>query len=1007
MHHRLRSSQSLRSLATALLSFTLAASLFSSAVYAQQRGSTGAIAGVVVDDNDRPLSGAAIRVARSDGSASTDAVSNEAGVFAVPSLAPGLYRVTARRIGFREARLPFLRIVSGQTSAIRVSLSASATQLSTVTVPVTATSIDASTTGLARRITVDDVKLVPLARDAASLVDLVPGARKGFVWGGAGDAANNYQLDGVSVNHPGVGGDFLAPSIDWIEALEVRGLGAGAEYGSFQGGILNAVTKTGTNDFLGALRVNYVSPSLTSTNLRPNEEGIEQTRRGELSGEIRGPIFRDRLFYFIGGQVVDRSVRVPDLTTLAESDIRTDRQELRDSRGIAKITLLPGLRDRIDLLGGYSSNDTDRAELNGINDARSARRVDASATYYSLGWTRTNTASLLDVRVAGFNARETRRGYGADAPAVQVFSVGRQPVFQNSVFNERLEPRSVSGNATFKTQHSLLGGENRIVLGADYTRGWWRNERVRNGGLTWFPYPDVTTQTIDVTRPAMWPDVASEWGGEIRLQSDIEEGAVFLQDYFSPGPTLTFTPGLRYSGWAGWLTPSDSAGVRFLAARHQAFDPRFGVVWDVSETNTFVLKAHWGRYHQGLSSLFFDRAQGADVYSNHRFYFQGPDLTDSRTVFTATERDAMLNAFTGFSPTFVESILNEAGRVENYRQPFVDQVTLGVEKTFGSRWKAELAYTNRINKDVAGLVDKNLASNYSALTDVRVRQRVSFGPVYDQTGDNLVLPVLWVSNFDLRRELIRRRDNRTPLPPVPGYTFADIDRLSFDRDIVLSTVDAARRRFDQLSLSLRTEQPQWNALVSVTATRLVGNVPGLTGFGSNGTNFTAGPGVRPNETLRYEGELPNFPALESKLWLSGQLPYGLQGGVFTAFSLGEYFTPVFQLNPRFRLQASDGSLLPDDLVDGVRGQSILLEDRGSRKYQGRTNLDVRLERRFQIREFAWFVTADLFNALGSDAIVERNLTINDQISTDPTSTFAAPRQRVTPRALQVGGRIEM
>ncbi|MBA2708132.1 MAG: hypothetical protein H0U59_10045, partial [Gemmatimonadaceae bacterium] len=122
---------------------------------------------------------------------------------------------------------------------------------------------------------------------------------------------------------------------------------------------------------------------------------------------------------------------------------------------------------------------------------------------------------------------------------------------------------------------------------------------------------------------------------------------------------------------------------------------------------------------------------------------------------------------------------------------------------------------------------------------------------------------------------------------------------------------------------------------------------------------------------------------------------------------GEYFTPVFQLNPRFRLQASDGSLLPDDLVDGVRGQSILLEDRGSRKYQGRTNLDVRLERRFQIREFAWFVTADLFNALGSDAIVERNLTINDQISTDPTSTFAAPRQRVTPRALQVGGRIEM
>ncbi|HVF38370.1 MAG TPA: carboxypeptidase regulatory-like domain-containing protein [Gemmatimonadaceae bacterium] len=977
-----------------------------SPLYAQQRATTGGISGVVTDEAGRPLPGATVRVARSDATTSSEAVSDEAGAFTVGALPPGLYRITARRIGFREGRLPFLRIIAGQTSAIRVTLSASATQLSTVTVTVSPTSIDASTTELARRITVEDVRLVPLARDAASLVDLVPGARKGFVWGGAGDAANNYQLDGVSVNHPGVGGDFLSPSIDWVEALEVRGLGAGAEYGSFQGGILNAITKTGTNDFTGAMRANYVSPSLTSTNIRPNEEGIEQTMRRELSGEVRGPLIPNRLFYFIGGQLIDRTVQVPDLTSPAESDIRADKQEVRDVRGIAKLTFRAGVRDRIDALAGFTGNEIDRAELNGINDPLAARRIEAPAAYYSLGWTRTNTASSLDVRVAGFNARETRTGYGQNAPALQVFSVGRQPVFQNAVFNERLEPRNVSGNATWKFEHSLLGGQNRVALGADYTRGWWRNERIRNGGMTWFPYPNATTQAIDITRPQSWPDAASEWGGEIRLQSDIEEGAVFLQDYFSPTSTLTFTPGLRYSGWAGWLTPADIAKPRFLAAKHQALDPRLGVIWDASGRNSFVIKAHWGRYHQGMNSLFFDRALGADVYSNQRFYFQGPDLTDSRTVFTPEQRDANLNTFTGFSPTFVESILNEAGAVENYRQPYIDQATLGLEKTFGPRWKAELVYTNRVNKDIAGLVDRNLAENYSPLGDVRVRQRVSFGPVYDQTGDNLVLPTLYVSNFDLRRELVRRRDNRTPLPPVPGYTFADIDRLTFNRDIVLTTVESARRQFDQLSFSLRTEQAAWNGLVSLTATRLVGNVPGLTGFGANGTSFTAGPAVRPNEALRYEGDLPNFPAFESKVWLSGRLPYGVQGGIFTSFSLGEYFTPVFQLTPRFRLQASDGTLLPDELFDGVRGQTILLEERGSRKYQGRANLDLRMEKRFAVRSLAWVVTADLFNALGSDAIVERNVTINDQISTDPTSTFAAPRQRVTPRALQVGGRIE-
>ncbi|MBA3340887.1 MAG: TonB-dependent receptor [Gemmatimonadaceae bacterium] len=974
---------------------------------AQQRPATGAVTGIVVSETGAPLAGATVRLGRAETVTAFEAISADNGAFTLPSLAPGLYGVMARRIGFREARLPFLRVIAGQPATIRVTLSASPTQLSTVTVTVSPTSIDASSAELTRRITVNDVRLVPMAREAGGLVDLVPGARKGFVWGGAGDAANNYQLDGASVNHPGVGGDFLAPSIDWIEALEVRGLGAGAEYGSFQGGIINAITLTGTNDWQGTLRANYVSPSLTATNIRPSEEGTEQTMRRELSAELRGPILRDRLFYFVAGQVVDRNVHVPNLTTPAETDVRAEIQDFRDARGIAKFTLIPALRDRVDALIGFSGSDVERAELNGINDPAAARRIESPATFYSLSWTRTGSATSFDARVAGFNARETRRGYGgADVPAIQVFSVGRQPVYQNSVFNERLEPRSISGNATWKTQHALFGGENRISVGGDYTRGWWRNERTRNGGLTWFPYPDPATQLIDVTRAQTWPDVASEWGGEIRLQSDIEEGAFFVQDYFSPIPALTITPGVRYSGWAGWLTPAADSAERFLSARHQAFDPRIGVVWDVSGMNSLVLKAHWGRYHQAMSSLFFDRATGGGVYSNQRFYFQGPGLTDTRRVFTPEERDAMLDTFSGFSPTFLESILNEAGFVENYRQPYIDQSVVGLEKTFGPRWKTELVYTRRTNKDIAGLVDRNLAGNYSQLADVRVRQRVAFGPVYDQHGDNLVLPVMWVSNADLRRELIRRRDSRVPIPPVPGYSFDDINRLAFSRDMVLTTVESARRRFDQLSLSVRTEQHDWNGLASVTATRLDGNVPGLTGFGANGTTFTAGPAVRPNEALLYEGDLPNVPAVETKVWLSGRLPYGFHGGMFATWSLGEYFTPVFQITPRFRFQASDGSLLPDELFDGVRGQTLLLEDRGSRKYQARTNIDLRLERRFAGPEFAWIATADVFNLVGSDAIVERNLTINDQISTDPTSTFAAPRQRVTPRALQVGARVE-
>jgi len=327
--------------------------LFPSSTFAQ-RSATGALSGVVVNEAGAPVASATIRVARADGSDPHETTADTTGKFAIASLPSGLYQVSARRIGYRVAALPSLRIVARQTSSVRVMLTASPTQLSTVTVRTSATTIDATTTELANRLEAEDVKMIPMGRDASDLVNLVPGAHDGFVWGGAGGAANNYQLDGVSVNHPGTGGDFLAPSIDWIEALEVRGLGAGAEYGDFQGGIINAITKTGTNRWQGAVHINYIAPAFTSSNIHAFEEGAEQSWRREFSGEMRGPLVRDRLRYFITGQIIDHDLRVPDLATADPSDFRATSPSYTDSRGLGKLTLLPSARDRLDGLFGYT-----------------------------------------------------------------------------------------------------------------------------------------------------------------------------------------------------------------------------------------------------------------------------------------------------------------------------------------------------------------------------------------------------------------------------------------------------------------------------------------------------------------------------------------------------------------------------------------------------------------------------------------------------------------------------
>jgi hypothetical protein len=968
---------------------------------------SGAVEGNVVSEAGSPVFGATIRILHLDGSEAREASSDSSGAFRVAALPSGLYRITARRIGYREAQLTSLRVAAGQSARVRVVLTASPTLLSSVTVIVSPTAIDATTPELARRIEVAAVTRLPVGRDATSLVELVPGARRGLIWGGGSDAANNYQLDGVSVNHPGVGGEFLPLSIDWIEALEVRGLGAGAELGNFQGGIVNAVTKTGTNRLQGGLRIDYISPSFTASNILPDEEGAEQSMRRELSGQVRGPLVKDRLFYFVAGQLLDRRLDVPDLTTLSQNDFRADRQEFGDTRGVGKLTFRPGPRDRVDGLIGFSGGRSEHADLNGIDDPAATRRIRPNTTFYGFDWTRLGTSSSLDVRLASFISTETRLGYGGpEVPGIQTYSVGRQPAYQNAPFNDRFRPRSTAGNVMWKRETGLLGGRNQTVIGGEYVRGSWHNTRSRNGGLTWRPYVDPVTGTVDPARPASWLEAGSDWGGEIRLHADVEDASVFFQDYFNPIASLTIAPGVRWGRWSGWLTPPDSIGSRFLAATDRAFDPRIGIVWDISGRNALVAKAHWGRFHQGMNSAFFDRAAGAGVYSNERFYFSGPPISIPTQTFTPSQRDAMTDT-SEFGDHFAEFILNEEGRVENYRQPYVDQILLGLEKTFGPRWKLEASYTNRVNRNIPGLVDRNLATNYSRLTNVRVRYRITFGAVPDQGGNDLILPEVWVANSNLRAVLIERLEGRVPgaRRPVPGYTFADINTLAYEPDVVLTTLPEARRRMDQLSLVLRTEQARWNGQASVTATRLRGNVAALTSFTSTATSFTAGPGVRPNERINYDGYLPQYPAFEARTWLGADLVYGLRGGIFGTYTLGEYFAPVFQISPRFRFQAADGTQLEDELFNGVLGQTMLLEERGSRKYQPRFNIDLRLERMFTQHRFEWALTADLLNALASDAIVARNLSINDQVLKDPTSIFGAPRKRVTPLSLQVGARV--
>ena len=985
-------------------------------------GQSGAIVGKVVQLDSLaagvcadgcPLAEAAVHLVRSGGGHPRETTTIADGSFGLDSLTPGVYTLTARRLGYRSAELTGIRVADGQTLRLQIRLTRAPRRLSTVEVLASPLSIDAMTSELPIHLSRAYTELLPSAREASSLVSLVAGARTNQLWGGAPGVSNDYQLDGVSMNHPGLGGDFLSLSVDWIESVDVRGLGVGAENGNFQGGIINAITKTGGNERRYAVRTNYESSGLTATNFNANEQGVEEAGRREVSGELLGPIARDRLFYFASGSFVARDLRSPDLTTAAPRDFQPVHETHHDGRALGKVTWLPAPGQRVDALVGYSSFTTEHAGINGVDDPTATVAVRQPNTFYELSWNNTgNAANQVGIRLAGFNARETRLGYaGASVPAVQLFQLGRMPTYQNASFDETHEPSNVGLTAQWTTRQHVVATDHRLVLGGDASRGHWRSERARNGGLTWRPYTSGVVN-FDPTSASTWQTVASDWGGDMHLDSDVASEALFIQDYATVGGRLTITPGIRVGHWAGFVHPrcasistASASCDSFRAVQATGFDPRIGISWDVTGRNTLAVKAHWGRYHQGMFSLFFDRAAGVDAYTNERFYYTAPPITDARRTYTAAERDAPSS---GFGTFYDELILDEAGRVEHYRQPYVDQAMIGLEKSLGASWKLEVTYTNRRNGDIVGLVDRNLLSNYTAIHGVAVNHRFVNGLLLDANGQPLVLPTLYVANKDLQHALdVITANAKFPPESLLGYSADYIRRLAWNPDLVLTTIPQAKRRYQQITFQLRRFGEAWRGEASVTGARLRGNVAGVTGYGTTGSAFSAGQFVRPNEAINAAGFLPDALEMEGKLWLTARLPYAMHGGLVYTHVLGERFSPSFQVLGRYRYSRANGTTtgedVPDDALRTVLGQSIFVEPRGSRQYASRDVVDAHLE---------WHsprgptLTADLFNVLGSNAIVSINTNIGDQDPGDPTSLFGAPRLRVAPRTLRLGLRAD-
>ena len=277
-----------------LLGFVSAAAAFPQAQY-------GSIGGRVLDATGAVVANAAVTVIYADTGQATKVGSDAEGRYLAPQLLPGFYTVQVEHAGFKTLSVSKVKVDISQnvTLDLTLQLGSVAENVSVSSEAVLVTTVSGSIGHL-----VDNKEIVELplnGRNVFDLVNLAPGAfRRGgevSIAGGRTSSAT-AMLDGINNSRGGLGGANIEmnPPIELMQEFKVESSNYSAQYGRSNAGVVNATTRSGSNDFRGTLYEFLRHDKLDTRGWNADEKA--PLRRSQFGAAVGGPIARNRTFFF-------------------------------------------------------------------------------------------------------------------------------------------------------------------------------------------------------------------------------------------------------------------------------------------------------------------------------------------------------------------------------------------------------------------------------------------------------------------------------------------------------------------------------------------------------------------------------------------------------------------------------------------------------------------------------------------------------------------------------------
>jgi hypothetical protein len=420
---------------------------------------TAQLSGVVTDPSGARIANANVTVLNKDTGITRQTDSNADGYYAVPLLQVGNYMVTVKAAGFATQVQSNVTLDVGQQQVLNFSLKVgNITQ--TVQVTEEAPVVELASSSIGGTVESTTVRELPLnGRSWSDLATLQPGIvavqTQNSVSGGSGggralrgygnDAAisgarpqqNNYRIDGVSINDYGNGspGSVLGGNlgVDAVEEFSVLTSNYSAEYGRTSGGVVNAATRSGTNQFHGGAYEFLRNSVLDARNFFDPAQ-IPAFKRNQFGVSGGGPIRKDRTFIF------------------------ADYEGIRQSKGIARVDTVPSASARNGILGGFSDPAQFPSGCTPISSTQCQVTVDSAVQKY--------------LPLYATSSIPRTRPDGTPDPNISVFTFAGQQVFNENFFVTRVDHKisdkdNLSGTYTYDNAPFIAPDNlDTLLLGA-------------------------------------------------------------------------------------------------------------------------------------------------------------------------------------------------------------------------------------------------------------------------------------------------------------------------------------------------------------------------------------------------------------------------------------------------------------------------------------------------------------------------------------------------------------